>query len=267
MCLFSEQTAVFTPYIVILITITWITGVCTGVGHPACALTTSRWCSTPGRHFSGVSWHPPCLFNSFPSYQLWPITLILDKLFTLWGDTSETRQLRQTLSGVMNVSWITALRLASFSHVFYFHCRVVSIRDGAERDSPGLPVAPFSPGGPRGPKGPGLPGNPTSPFIPIGPGGPIGPYLPGGPSGPVLPLLPFGPAWQSVWFFAQICFCSRLSSCSISFCTKEDAKEEFCCKSSRVKRFFLDISSCPSENIKDWLCFSFSLASKKWKCC
>ena len=140
-----------------------------------------------------------------------------------------------------------------------------SVRDGAERDSPGLPVAPFSPGGPRGPKGPGLPGNPTSPFIPIGPGGPIGPYLPGGPSGPVLPggprfprfpglprlpLLPFGPAWQSVRFFAQIWFCSRLSSCLISFFAKEDARDEFCCVSSRVNRFSLDIASCPSENIK-----------------
>ena len=42
LCLVSEETAVLTPYIVILITVTTVTGVCTGVGHPACALTTAR---------------------------------------------------------------------------------------------------------------------------------------------------------------------------------------------------------------------------------
>ena len=58
LCLVSQQTAVFTPYRVILITVTTIPGVCAWVGHPACALTIDR-CSTPVRHPSRITWHPP----------------------------------------------------------------------------------------------------------------------------------------------------------------------------------------------------------------
>ena len=49
--LVSKETAVFTPYIVILVTVTSITGVCTRVSHPACALTIAR-CSAPVCHLS-----------------------------------------------------------------------------------------------------------------------------------------------------------------------------------------------------------------------
>ena len=52
--LVSEETAVFTPYIVILVTVTAITGVCTRVSHPACALTIAR-CSSPVRHLSRIT--------------------------------------------------------------------------------------------------------------------------------------------------------------------------------------------------------------------
>ena len=52
--LVSEETAVFKPYIVILVTVTAITGVCTRVSHPACALTIAR-CSAPVRHLSRIT--------------------------------------------------------------------------------------------------------------------------------------------------------------------------------------------------------------------
>ena len=42
MCLVSEETAVFEPFIVILVTVASIARVCACVGHPACALTTAR---------------------------------------------------------------------------------------------------------------------------------------------------------------------------------------------------------------------------------
>ena len=110
MCLVSEETAVFTPYIVILITVTTITWVCTWVGHPACALTTTRWCSTPVRHLTRVTWHPPS--KSSP-HRPWMITLVLDKLLTVWWDSGETCQLRETRSCVMNVTWVTTSRTKS----------------------------------------------------------------------------------------------------------------------------------------------------------
>ena len=42
LCLISQDTAVLTSYIVIHITVTTMSGVCTRVGHPACALSTAR---------------------------------------------------------------------------------------------------------------------------------------------------------------------------------------------------------------------------------
>ena len=42
LCLVSEKTAVFTPYVVISITVTAMFGDGTRVVHPACALTTAR---------------------------------------------------------------------------------------------------------------------------------------------------------------------------------------------------------------------------------
>ena len=91
LCLVSEKTAVLTPYIVILITVTTITGARTWVGHPACAPTTVRWRSAPVRHHCGITWHPPGVSTSkYP----WMITLVLNKLLTLWRDSGETCQLR-----------------------------------------------------------------------------------------------------------------------------------------------------------------------------
>ena len=109
MILVTEKSAVFTPYSVIFITVTTITGVCAWVGHPTCALTTDR-CSTPVRHLNRITWHPPgcSIFE-----HLWTITLILDKLLTVWGNSGETRQLGQTRSCVMNVTCVTSWRFAS----------------------------------------------------------------------------------------------------------------------------------------------------------
>ena len=70
------------------------------IGHSACALTTARWCSAPIIHPDGVTWHPGRVWH--PRI----MTLILDKLFTVCGDFSETFQLRQTCSGVMNVLYV-----------------------------------------------------------------------------------------------------------------------------------------------------------------
>ena len=106
MCLVSEETAVLTPNWVILITVTAILGVCTRVVHPACALTTAKWCSTPVRHLSRITWHPPSITAS--EYH-WTMTLVLDKLLAMWGGADETRQLRQTRSCVVNVTCVASL--------------------------------------------------------------------------------------------------------------------------------------------------------------
>ena len=104
----SEETAVFTPNIVILITVTTISGVCTWIGHSACAHTTGRWCSTPVPHLIWITWHPPSLWTWTRKPKTWWITLIFDKLFAVWGDCGETRQLRQTRSSVDNPTSVTS---------------------------------------------------------------------------------------------------------------------------------------------------------------
>lgn len=60
-----------------------------------------KWCSAPIIHLSGVTWYPP----AYACHER-IMTLTLDKLFTVWGDFSETCQLRQTCSGVMNVPYV-----------------------------------------------------------------------------------------------------------------------------------------------------------------
>ena len=100
LCLVSKETAVFTPYIVILIAVTTIAGVCTCLVHSACALTTvARWCSTPVPLLFRITWDPP---SCSTSEELWFITLILDKLLAVWGDMGEIGQLRQSGSNVLN---------------------------------------------------------------------------------------------------------------------------------------------------------------------
>ena len=69
------------PYIGFCITVAAITGICTRVGHPACALTVAR-CSAPVRHLRGISRHPPTVKRGILK-QLGTYTFILDKLFTL----------------------------------------------------------------------------------------------------------------------------------------------------------------------------------------
>ena len=108
-CFVSEETAVFTPYIVIVITITVIS-TCAWVDHTACAHTTPRWCSTPVHHLSRITGHPPGISVT---YQYWMITLVLNKLFTVWWDSGETRQLRETRSCVMNITCVTTLTFTS----------------------------------------------------------------------------------------------------------------------------------------------------------
>ena len=103
----SEKTAVFTPNFVILITVTTTTGVSTWVVHPACALSTARWCPTPVRHLSWITWHPPRVWIWTEKPQIRTITLIFDKLLAVWGDCGETRQLRQTHSCIVNVACVT----------------------------------------------------------------------------------------------------------------------------------------------------------------
>ena len=119
LCLVSEEAAVFTQYFVILITVTAITGVCTWVGHPARALTTTRWCSAPVRHLQRITWHPPT-FSAFE--QLWMITLVLYKLLTAWGDSGEASQLRKTNSRVVNVPWV-----AAWSFISMHICPVLTV--------------------------------------------------------------------------------------------------------------------------------------------
>ena len=110
MCLVSKETAVLTQYAVFLVTITHISRVWAWAGHPACARTTAGWRSSPVIHFDRIPWHPP---SKTTSEELWITALITDKLFAVWRDSGETRRLRKTRSGVMNISWVTARALIS----------------------------------------------------------------------------------------------------------------------------------------------------------
>ena len=113
LCLVSQETAVFTPYLVIRITVTAFS-CCAWVVHPACALTTSRRRSTPICHLRRITRHPPSVWTVKP--ETWVVALVLDELFTVWRDTGETGQLRQTRSFVMNVTFVTAFIFIS-SHI------------------------------------------------------------------------------------------------------------------------------------------------------
>ena len=129
MRLVSEETAVFTPYKVICITVTSRTWVCTWIGHPACALTTARRCSAPVHHLSRITWHPPGKSSIKHS---WTKTFILHELFTVRGDSSKTRQLRETCSCVMYVTWVTTLGFKTNNQrsvftVVTYHCHANSI--------------------------------------------------------------------------------------------------------------------------------------------
>ena len=124
LCLISQQTAVFTPYIVILITVTTKPGVCAWAGHSTRALTIDR-CSAPVRHFSRITWHPPSVWTFIVKQNCFQ-TLIFDELFTVWRNSGETGQLRQTWSCVMcHVS--NYLDCHIHSRVFCFRCRDLSL--------------------------------------------------------------------------------------------------------------------------------------------
>ena len=88
LCLVSQETAVFTPYTVILITVTAKTGVCAWVGYPTCALSIDR-CSTPVRHLRRITWHPPSE-STVPKNDR-AITLILHSVKRLWWDSPTER--------------------------------------------------------------------------------------------------------------------------------------------------------------------------------
>ena len=120
LCLVSEKTAVFTPNIVIRITITATTGVCTRVVHSACALTTARWCPAPVSHLGRITWHPPSISALSELHGV--ITLILDKLLAVWRDAGETSQLRYTRASVVNVTWVVPIGLIS-----YHKCSVLTV--------------------------------------------------------------------------------------------------------------------------------------------
>ena len=113
LCLVSEDVAVFTPLIVVRITIT-------ASFYPRCALASICWRSIPIRHLWFVTWHPPS--KQSISEQTRVMTLIIDKLFTVWGDFGETRQLRQTRSGIMNVTWVTPRRIIAINQ-----CSVLAV--------------------------------------------------------------------------------------------------------------------------------------------
>ena len=116
MLFISEKTAVFSPHIVIPVTVT--SGACSRawIIHPACAnlSSISRWCSSPVIHSIAIAWHPPSeCFVSLNFKQYGGMTLILDELFTVWGNSGEIRELGKTCSCVINIMGVTTLRFAS----------------------------------------------------------------------------------------------------------------------------------------------------------
>ena len=101
--LVSKETAVFTPFIIIGITVARSFWNCTWLSHPACALATVGYCSAPVCHFSRITWHPP---GMIALEHQWIKALIFDKLFTVCGDTGETGELQKICFRVVNVTWI-----------------------------------------------------------------------------------------------------------------------------------------------------------------
>ena len=99
----SQETAVFTPYTVIRITVTAITGVCTCVGHPASAFITDI-CSAPVSHHSRITWYPPIYYNRLVHHCI--KTLVLDELLAMRRDCGKTGQLRYIRPSVVNDTWV-----------------------------------------------------------------------------------------------------------------------------------------------------------------
>lgn len=117
----SKEATVLTPLSIIIVTITFYLALFTWVIHAACAAVFARQCSAPVGHLTWVTGYPP-------SKRIFPIifaikpqpgvkAFILNKLFTVWGDLGETRQLRQICSHVMNVTWV-APRIFAAIHKF-----------------------------------------------------------------------------------------------------------------------------------------------------
>ena len=121
----SKEAAVFTPFSIINVTIIFkplfliLSALFTWFIHAACAFVTARQCSTPVSHFLWVPRYPPSKpsFSTIPGLQQPEVnTFILDKLLTVWGDFSETHQLRQICSYVMNVTWVAPTFFAAIHH-------------------------------------------------------------------------------------------------------------------------------------------------------
>ena len=126
MCLVSEETAVLTRHIVILITVTNKTYAYAWIIHPACAdlLPIPRWCSSPVVYSIAIAWHPPSeYFVRFIFKQLRVSAFILYELFTAWGNSSEFCQLRKTCSCITNETFVTTWRFASIHQRSDFRCR------------------------------------------------------------------------------------------------------------------------------------------------
>ena len=112
----SEETAVFSPHIVILVTVTSGSLACAWIIYSACTnlSSISRWCSTPVIHSNAIAWHPPSeCFVSVNFKQYGGMTLILDELFTVQGNSGEIRKLGKTCSCVINITGVTTLRFTS----------------------------------------------------------------------------------------------------------------------------------------------------------
>ena len=102
----SEEAAVLTPFCVILVTIATFPSD-TRIFPAACTFLAIRRCASPVSHIFGITGYPPPIRINGIKQQHWVKTLVLDKLFAVWRDVCETRQLRQTRSGIIYVTRVT----------------------------------------------------------------------------------------------------------------------------------------------------------------
>ena len=123
--LVCQISTVFTPCLIILVTITF-SSTCTAIGHSTCTFSTVDCRSPPVIHFWTLTWYPPTITNESAM-----ITFIFYKLFTILGLLHNGNNLFHG-NVIFNLSFVRTWRFISLHKCSWFtvmsnHCHTNTI--------------------------------------------------------------------------------------------------------------------------------------------
>ena len=123
--LVGQISTVFTPCLIILVTITF-SSTCTAVGHSTCTFSTVDCRSSPVIHFRTLTWYPPTKTS-----EIAVITFIFYKLFTILGLLHNGNNLFHG-NVIFNFSFVRTWRIISLHKCSWFtvmsnHCHTNTI--------------------------------------------------------------------------------------------------------------------------------------------